>query len=80
VVAKVKERPAVNKETTHKVRMERFNLKKLNEVEVRSFGKFDPEVDFNEAWEPIKEHIKISAKSLGYYELNQHKPLFNEGC
>jgi hypothetical protein len=33
VVAKVTERLAVSKQTTHRVRMERFNLKKLNEVE-----------------------------------------------
>jgi hypothetical protein len=32
VVAKV----AVSQQTAHRVRMERFNLKKLNEVEVRS--------------------------------------------
>jgi hypothetical protein len=33
VVAKVRERPAVSKQTAHRVHMERFNLKKLNEVE-----------------------------------------------
>jgi hypothetical protein len=33
VVAKVKERLAVSKQTAHTVNMERFNLKKLNEVE-----------------------------------------------
>jgi hypothetical protein len=32
-VAKVRERLAVIKETTHKLHMERFKLKKLNEVE-----------------------------------------------
>jgi hypothetical protein len=35
VVAKVRERLAVNKLTTHSVRMETFNLKKLNELEGR---------------------------------------------
>jgi hypothetical protein len=51
VVAEVRERPAVSKQITHGVHMERFNLKKLNEVEgkeqyrveisnrFRSFGK-----------------------------------------
>jgi hypothetical protein len=29
VVAKVRERLAVNKQTTHRVHMERFNLKKI---------------------------------------------------
>jgi hypothetical protein len=33
VVAKVKERLAVSKQTTHRFHMERFNLMKLNEVE-----------------------------------------------
>ncbi|PNF20337.1 hypothetical protein B7P43_G13213 [Cryptotermes secundus] len=32
VVAKVRERLAVRKQTTHRVRLERFNLEKLNEV------------------------------------------------
>jgi hypothetical protein len=36
VVAKVKEGLAVSKKTTHRVRMESFSLKKLNEVEGRS--------------------------------------------
>jgi hypothetical protein len=33
VVAKVRERLAVSKQTTHRVQMERFDLNKLNEVE-----------------------------------------------
>jgi hypothetical protein len=33
VAEKVRERLAVSKRTTHRVHMERFNLKKLNEVE-----------------------------------------------
>jgi hypothetical protein len=33
VVAKVRERLAVSKRRTHRVHMERFNLKKLKEVE-----------------------------------------------
>jgi hypothetical protein len=39
------------------------------------------DVDINIAWETIKENINISAKeNVGYYELKQHKPWFNEGC
>jgi tyrosyl-tRNA synthetase len=34
MVAKDRERLAVNKQTTHRLYMERFNLKKLNEVEL----------------------------------------------
>jgi hypothetical protein len=33
VVAKVRERLAVSKQTTHRIQMERFNLKKLKGVE-----------------------------------------------
>jgi hypothetical protein len=33
VVAKIRERIAVNKQGSHKFHMERFNLKKLNEVD-----------------------------------------------
>jgi hypothetical protein len=35
VVAKIRERIAVNKQGSHKFHLERFNLKKLNEVEGR---------------------------------------------
>jgi hypothetical protein len=33
VVAKVRKRLAMSKQTTHRVHMKKFNLKKLNEVE-----------------------------------------------
>jgi hypothetical protein len=36
VVAKVGERLAINKQRSHRYNMKRFNLKKLNEVEVKS--------------------------------------------
>jgi hypothetical protein len=39
----------------------------------------DAEVDINNAWETVRENIGISAeKGLGYYELKQHKPWFDE--
>jgi hypothetical protein len=73
--------------------MERFNLKKLKEVEgkgqfcVEVSNRFaapedlDAKVEINNAWETIRENIKISAKqSLGYSELKQHKPWFERGC
>jgi hypothetical protein len=84
LVAKVRERLAVNKQRSHRFHMERFNLKKLNEVEGKE--QYDVEVSnmFAEledldaemycAWEMIRENIKISAKeSLGYLELKKHK-------
>jgi exonuclease III len=57
--------PAVSKQTTQRVHMERFTLKKLNEVEGReqhhveisnrsaALEDFDTEVDTNRAWETI---------------------------
>jgi hypothetical protein len=73
--------------------MERFNLKKLNEVEgkelyhVEVSNRFaalehvDPEMDINSAWEIIRETIKISAKErVCYFELKKHKPWFDKGC
>jgi hypothetical protein len=67
--------------------MERFNLKKLNEVEgkeqyrVEVSNRFaaledlDAGVEINSAWEMIREDIKMSGKeSLGYFELKLHTP------
>jgi hypothetical protein len=66
--------------------MERFNLKKLNEVvgkekyrvevsnKLPALEDLDTEVEINTIWETIRENTKISAKqSIGYYELKQHK-------
>jgi hypothetical protein len=72
VVAKVRARLAVSKQTTHKVHIEMF--KKLSEVEGKeryrveisnrfaSLEKIDTEVDVNKAWETIRENINISAE------------------
>jgi hypothetical protein len=73
--------------------MERFNLKKLNEVESKeqyrlevsnryaALEDLDAEVEINIAWEIIRENIRISAKgSLGYCELKKHKLWFHEAC
>jgi hypothetical protein len=74
VVAKVRERLAVNKQGSQRFDMERFNHKKLNEVEdieqfhVEISNRFaaledlDAEVELNSAWEMIRENLKISAK------------------
>jgi len=71
--------------------VERFNLKKLGELEFRKhyhikisnrfavLENLNDSMDINKAWEDIKENIKISAKvSLGLYELKQYKPWFDE--
>jgi hypothetical protein len=89
LVAKVGERLPVNIQRSQRFNMERFNLKKLSEVEGKeqchawvshrfsAVEDLDTEVEINSAWETIREHIKISAKeSLGYFELKKHKPWF----
>jgi hypothetical protein len=65
VVAKVRERIAVNKQRSQRFDMERFNLKKLNDVEGKeqfcvevsnrfaAFEDLDTEVEINSAWEAI---------------------------
>jgi hypothetical protein len=63
VLAKLMERLAVNKQRSHRLHMQRFNLKKLNELEgkehfrVEVSNRFsalkgsDAEVEINSAWE-----------------------------
>jgi hypothetical protein len=87
VVAKLRKRLTVSKQIMHS-----FHLKKLNEVEAKeqygaeisnrsaSLENLDTEVDINRTRETIRKNTKISAKeSLGFYELKQHKPWFDEG-
>jgi hypothetical protein len=74
VVAKVRERLAVNKQRSQRFHMERFNLKKLNDVEgkekfhVEISNRFaalealDAEVQINSAWETIREYINFSQR------------------
>jgi len=72
---------------------ERFNLRKLNELEVKKqyqieitkrfavLENLSDSEDINRAWENIIDNIKASAKeSLGLQELKQHKPWFEEEC
>jgi hypothetical protein len=93
VVAKVRERLAVSTQTMQKFDMERFNLKKLDEVEGKeqyrveisyrfaALENLDNDVNISRPSEIIRENIQISAKaSLGCYELKKHTPWFDEGC
>jgi hypothetical protein len=93
VVVKVREGLAVSQQEAQKFNVERFNLKKLSELEVRKqyqikisnrfaalYNLYDSK-DMNTAWENVKDDIKISAKEkLGLYECKQHKPWFDEEC
>ena len=75
---------AVSKQETQKFDVERFNLRELNELEVRkqyqieisnslaALEDLSDSKDINKAWENIKETIKTSAKeSTGLHELKQ---------
>jgi 50S ribosomal subunit-associated GTPase HflX len=92
-IQKVRDRLAVSKRTAHRIYMERFNLKKLNELEGKeqyhveisnrftALENLDTEVDINKASEPTGENIKVSAKEgQGYYELKKRRPWFAEEC
>jgi phosphomevalonate kinase len=93
VVAKVREKLAVNRQRSHKFHMERLNLKKLNEVEGKeqfcvevsdrfaALEDLDEEVEINSSSETIRQNIKnLAQESLGYSELEKHKPRFDKGC
>ena len=87
MVAKVRERLAVSKQAAKKFDGTRFNLRRLNELEVRkqyqieitnrsaALGNLSDDKNINRASENIKENIKTAAKeSLHLHELKQHKP------
>ena len=93
VIAKVRKRLAVSKQTAHRFDRQRFNLRKLNELEVRekyqieiknrfaALENLNDDEDVNTTWENIKVNIKTSAKeSLGLHELKPHNPWFDEEC
>jgi hypothetical protein len=82
VAAKLRERLSVIKRVAQKFDMQRFDLRKLNDADVKeqyqvkitnrfaALENRDDNVHMNTAWENIRENIKTSAKeSLGNYEL-----------
>ena len=87
MIANVRERLAVGKQAEQRFHRQRFNLRKLNEPEVReqyqneianrfaALENLNYDEDVNRTWENIKEGIQTSAKeSLGLHELKQNKP------
>jgi len=93
VVAKFRESLAVRKETTQMFDGGRFNLRKLNDLEVKKQYQIDitnsfaalenvsVDEDINRAWVSINENIKTSStESLGMHEIKHHKPWFDEEC
>jgi uncharacterized FlaG/YvyC family protein len=86
VVTKVREKLAVSKQAAQKIDTERFNVKKLNEGDVKeqyqvtirnkfaALENLEDSGDINRAWDNIRENIKISAQeSLGYCESKHRK-------
>ena len=93
MVSKVRENLALSKQAAQNFNWERFNLRKLKELEFRKQCQIEITIrlaalenlrddqDMNRAWENIEENIKTSVKdSLGLQELKQHKPWFGEDC
>jgi hypothetical protein len=93
VVAKLRERISVSKQARQNFYLERFDLKKLNDIEVKekyqveisnrfaTLESLDESFDVNNAWESIRENIKTSAKdNLGYHRLKHNKPWFDDEC
>jgi uncharacterized FlaG/YvyC family protein len=81
VSSEVRHKLAVSKPAAQKIDTERFNVKKLNEGDVKeqrqvtirnkfaALENLEDSGDINRAWDNIGENIKISAQeSLGYCE------------
>jgi lipoate-protein ligase A len=92
-VAKLRERILVSKRARQNFDLERFDLKKLNDVELKekyqeeisnrfaALESLDESFDVNNAWESIRENIETSAKdNLGYQKLTHNKPWFDDEC
>jgi hypothetical protein len=93
VVTKVRERLAVRKQAAPNFEGGRFNLRKLNDLEVRkqyqieitnmfaTLENVSEDEDINRASENIKENIETSAtESLVMHGMKQHKPWLDEEC
>jgi hypothetical protein len=93
VVVKLRERISVSKRARQKFDLERFDLKMLDDVEVKE--KYQVEIssrfaaleslaesfDINNAWESIRENIKTSAiDNLGYQKPKHNKSWFDDEC
>jgi hypothetical protein len=92
-VAKLRERISVSKRARQEFDLERFDLKTLDDAEVKekhqveisnrfaALESLGESFDINNAWESIRESIKTSAKeNLGYQKLKHNKPWFDDEC
>jgi hypothetical protein len=93
IVAKLRKRISVSKRARQNSDLERFDLKRLDDIEVKekyqveisnrsaALGSLDESFDINNAWKSIRENIKTSAKdNLGYQKLKHNKPWFDDEC
>jgi hypothetical protein len=91
LVVKFRKRQAVFKQAANEFDVERLNVRKRSEFEVRkqyqikllksfvAWENLNDNEGINRAWENIKENIKTSVKqSLGLCELKQDKTWFFE--
>jgi hypothetical protein len=84
-VAKLRERISVSKRARQTFDLERFDLKKLVDAELKEKSQVEisnrfatleslDESSDNNCWESIRENIKTSAKdNLGYHRLKHNK-------
>jgi hypothetical protein len=92
-VAKLRERISLSKRVRQNFHLERFDLKKLDDIEVKekyqveisnrsaALESLDESFDINNAWESIRENIKTSAKeNLGYQNLKHNNTWFDDKC
>jgi hypothetical protein len=92
-VAKLRERISISKQARKNFDLEIFDLKKLDDVEVKekyqveilnrfvALESLDESFDINNAWESIRENIKTSTKeNLGYHKLKHNKLWFDDEC
>ena len=93
VIAKIRERIAVGKQTALRFDRREFNLRKLMSkrlgnsirlnftIRVAGLENVKAYEDVNKAWENIKENIQISAEeNVCVHELKQNKPWVDEEC
>jgi hypothetical protein len=92
-VAKLMERISLSKRSRQNFDLETFDVKKLDDVEVKEKYKveisnrfaalenLDDSMDINSVWESIRENTKLSAKeNVGYQRLKHNKSCFDDEC
>jgi hypothetical protein len=91
VVAKLRERISVSKRARQKFDLDRFDLRKLDDLDVKeryqvetsnrfaALENSEKSLEINSAWKSIGENNKTSVKeNLGYHMLKHNKPWFDD--